>query len=91
MLRVFVNDEWTNRPKDFWKTFREKVKAVTREDLRRVAQKHLDPEKLAILVVGNWDEIAKGDLDKRATMNDFFGGKVKQLPLRDPLTLEPIK
>jgi zinc protease len=91
MLRVFVNDEWTNRPKDFWKTFREKVKAVNREDLRRVAQKHLDPAKLAILVVGNWDEIAKGDLDKRATMNDFFGGKVKQLPLRDPLTLEPIK
>jgi zinc protease len=90
MLRVFVNDEWTNRPKDFWKMFREKVKAVSREDLRRVAQKHLDPEKLAILVVGDWDEIAKGDLDKRATMNDFFGGKVKRLPLRDPLTLEPL-
>ena len=91
MLRVFVNDEWTNRPKDFWKTFREKVKATTREDLQRVARKHLDPEKMAILVVGDWDAIAKGDLDKRATMNDFFGGRVKHLPLRDPLTLEPIK
>jgi len=89
MLRVFVNDEWTNRPKDFWKTFREKVKAVTREDLQRVAQKHLDPEKMAILVVGNWDEIAAGDLEKRASMNDFFGGKVTHLPLRDPLTLKP--
>ena len=91
MLRVFVNDEWTNRPKDFWKTFREKVKGTTREDLQRVARKHLDPEKMAILVVGDWDAIAKGDLDKRATMNDFFGGRVKHLPLRDPLTLEPIK
>jgi zinc protease len=90
MLRVFVNDEWTNRPKDFWQTFREKVKAVTREDLQRVAKQHLDPEKLAILVVGDWDEIAKGDLDKRASMNDFFGGRVKHLPLRDPLTLEPL-
>ena len=90
MLRVFVNDEWTNRPKDFWQTFREKVKAVTREDLQRVAKQHLDPEKLAILVVGDWDEIAKGDLDKRASMNDFFGGRVKHLPLRDPLTLEPV-
>ncbi len=90
MLRVFVNDEWTSRPQDFWKTFRSKVDAVTREDLQRVARKHLDPEKMAILVVGDWGEIAKGDLDKRATMNDFFGGAVKHLPLRDPLTLEPL-
>jgi len=90
MLRVFVNDEWTNRPKDFWKTFRQRVDAVTREDLQRVAREHLDPAKMAILVVGDWDEIAKGDLDKRATMNDFFGGAVKHLPLRDPLTLEPL-
>ena len=90
MLGVFVNDEWTNRPKDFWKTFRAKVSAVTREDLRRVAQKHLDPATMAILVVGDWDEIAKGDLGKRASMADFFGGRVKHLPLRDPLTLEPL-
>jgi predicted Zn-dependent peptidase len=90
MLRVFVNDEWTKRPKDYWKTFRDKVRAVTREDLRRVAQKHLDPQKMAILVVGDWENIATGDLEKRASMNDFFGGKVKHLPLRDPLTLEPL-
>jgi zinc protease len=90
MLRLFVNDEWTNRPKDFWKTFRGKVEATTADDLLRVAKKHLDPEKMAILVVGDWDAIAAGDLDKRASMNDFFGGKVRHLPLRDPLTLEPL-
>lgn len=90
MLRVFVNDEWTKRPTDYWKTFRQKVAAVTREDLQRVAKKHLDPQKMAILVVGDWDEIAKGDLQGRATMKEFFGGEVKHLPLRDPLTLEPL-
>jgi len=90
MLRVFVNDEWTKRPADYWKTFRDKVRAVTREDIRRVARKHLDPERMAILVVGDWDAIAPGDLEKRANMNDFFGGKVKHLPLRDPLTLAPL-
>ena len=89
MLRVFVNDESTKRPKDYWQTYREKILAVTREDLQRVAQKHLDPEKMAILVVGDWKEIAPGDSGKRASMQDFFGGKVQQLPLRDPLTLEP--
>ena len=90
MLRVFVNDEWTKRPKDYWKTFRDKVRAVTREDLKRVAVKHLNPEKMAILVVGDWENIAPGDLEKRASMKDFFGGTVKHLPLRDPLTLEPL-
>jgi predicted Zn-dependent peptidase len=90
LLRVFVNDEWTKRPKDYWKTFRDKVRRVTREDLQRVARKHLDPEKMAILVVGDWDKIAPGDLEKRASMNNFFGGKVKHLPLRDPLTLAPL-
>ena len=88
MLRVFVNDEWTKRDPQFWQSYRDKVSAVTREDLQRVAQKHLDPAKLAILVVGDWDEIATGDLGKRATMADFFGGEVTHLPLRDPLTLE---
>ncbi|MFM7206204.1 MAG: insulinase family protein [Planctomycetaceae bacterium] len=90
VLRVFVNDEWTKRPADYWKTFRRKVAAVTREDLQRVARKHLDPDQMAILVVGDWDEIAKGDLQGRATMKEFFGGQVKHLPLRDPLTLEPL-
>ena len=90
MLRVFVNDEWTKRPADFWRTFRRKVDAVTAEDLQRVARKHLDPGRMALLVVGDWDEIAKGDVDKRATMDGFFGGTVKHLPLRDPLTLEPV-
>jgi zinc protease len=85
-----VNDEWTNRPKDFWKTYREKLEGVTAADIQRVATKHLDPESMAILVVGDWDEIAPGDREKRASMKDFFGGKVTQLPLRDPLTLEPL-
>jgi zinc protease len=90
MLRVFVNDEWTKRPADYWKTFRQKVAAVTREDLQRVARKHLDPETMAILVVGDWENIAKGDLEGRATMKEFFKGEVKHLPLRDPLTLQPL-
>jgi zinc protease len=90
MLRVFVNDEWTGRPKDFWRSFRERVRQVDREEIRRVAREHLDPATMAILVVGDWDRIASGDLDKRASMADFFEGRVVHLPLRDPLTLRPL-
>jgi zinc protease len=91
MLSVFVNDEWTERPLDHWQTYRQRVEAVTAEDVQRVAREHLDPEKMAILVVGDWSEIAPGDLDGRASMDEFFGGEVTHLPLRDPLTLEPLE
>ena len=30
------------------------------------------------------------DLAKKVTMNDFYGGKVDHMPLRDPLTQEPL-
>jgi zinc protease len=89
MLQLFVNDEWTQRPTDYWATYRERVRAVTREELLRVAKQHLDPSKMAILVVGDWAEIVAGEADQRASMRDFFGGVVQHLPLRDPLTLEP--
>jgi predicted Zn-dependent peptidase len=90
MLAVFVNDEWTKRPEGFWQSFRERIEGVTPADIQRVARKHLDPDSLAILVVGDWKEIAPGDLEKRASMQEFFGGTVTHLPLRDPLTLEPL-
>src|SRR5690606_35153333 len=37
MLRVFVTDELTNRPKDYWHTYRDRVRAVTAEDVQRMA------------------------------------------------------
>ncbi len=90
MLGVFVSDEWTSRPADYWQTYRDKVKSVTADDIMRVAQKHLTAENMAIFVVGKWDEIYSGDLEGRAKMSEFFGGDVTHLPLRDPLTQEPI-
>ncbi len=91
IVNTFIDDEWTNRPMDYWETYRANIEAVTAEDVRRAAQTHLQPEDLAILVVGKWDEIAPGDLEGRASMVEFFDGKYEELPLRDPLTLKPMK
>ncbi len=94
MIGVFINDEWTERPADYWTNYRENVRKVTAADVQRVAQKHMTPENLAILVVGKWSEIAPGDVTPqkpaRATMAEFFGGASTALPLRDPMTQEPI-
>lgn len=91
IVNVFIDDERTNRPRDYWKTYREKVRAVTPEQALQAAQRHLDPKKLAILIVGDWDEIKTGDLEGRATMNDFFDGRSKEIPLKDPETLKPMQ
>lgn len=87
-LDLFVEDEWTARPDGFWETYREKISAITPDDLQRVARKYLDPDDMKMIVVGRWDEIYPGDEAGRATMNDVFDGESTELPLRDPLTLE---
>ena len=88
-LRVFVDDEMTGRDPLFWQTYRERVGSVTAEEVTRVARQYLHPERMLMLVVGDWDEIYGGDLEGRASMNEFFDGNVSHLPMRDPLTLEP--
>ncbi len=45
--------EFRGYPKDYLQTYTEKVAQVTRAELKRVAQKNLHPDKLAILVVGD--------------------------------------
>jgi len=90
-VNLFINDEWTNRPEGYWESFRDNVQSVTADEVLRVAQKHLHPDKMIMMIVGNWDEIKDGDLEGRASMDDFYGGSNTELPLRDPLTQEPIE
>lgn len=88
---TFMDDEYMGRPADYWKKYQERMRAVTVEDVQRVAKKYLDPDQLVFLIVGKWDEIKPGDADGRASMEEFFGGEAIELPLRDPLTLEPME
>ena len=89
-LGIFVDDEWTERPDGFWETYRDRIAAIQPEDLQRVAEKYLHPDEMRVLIVGKWDEIYPGDEAGRATMNDIFNGQSTELPLRDPLTMEPM-
>jgi predicted Zn-dependent peptidase len=90
IANTFAQDELIGRPHDYWYAYRERIQAVGADDVRRVAQRNLRPEDLVMLVVGKWEEIAPGDAQGRATMQQFAGGRVETLPRRDPLTLEPV-
>ena len=94
VVGTFINDDRTHRPEDYWRTYRDKVRALTAADLQRVAKAHLHPEDLVVLIVGKQSEIAPGDLEGRSSLAkvvQLLGGKTTELPLRDPLTQKPIK
>jgi zinc protease len=86
---TFAQDEYTNRPADYWEKYRDRIRAVTAEEVQRVAQKYLQPEQLVILVVGNIDDITKGNPDKpqHSLAKLVKNGQIRRIPLPDPLTL----
>jgi predicted Zn-dependent peptidase len=89
MLGIFVNDEWTGRPESYWSEYRDNIAAVTAADVKRVANRLLDFDRMAVFVVGDWDTIAPGDPTGRARMADFFNDQAEHLPLRDPMSMQP--
>ncbi len=61
-------------PKAYLRTYRDKIAALTRQDILRAAQTYLHPEKLAIVLVGR-----SADFDAPP---DSLGLPVKEIPLR---------
>ena len=49
-----------NLPENYFNTYVEKVLAVTKDDVHRVAKAYIEPEKMAIVVVGDKKTIEKG-------------------------------
>ena len=90
---LFASDEFTGRyatdPRH-WKEWRDRHARVTLEEVLRVAREHLHPDRAVVLVVGQKAEILKGHPDHPASLESLSGGRLTELPLRDPLTLEPL-
>lgn len=84
----FAQGELLGRPGDYWTTYRENISKITAAGIQKAMQHKIDPAKMVILVVGNVEEIMEGHPDHEAAMTDF--GPIHRIPLRDPLTLEPL-
>lgn len=87
---TFAFDELTGQDPEYWNTYRDKLKAVTVDDVQRVAQQYLHPDKMVILAVGNVEDMLKGNPDKPQYSFEKLapGGQIIQIPLPDPLTME---
>jgi zinc protease len=52
-----VDMELYGLPEDYFDRYRENIAAVTKDDIARVANKYLDPERVLIVIVGNAEQI----------------------------------
>ena len=52
-----VDMELYGLPEDYFDRYRENIAAITKDDITRVANKYLDPERVLIVVVGNARQI----------------------------------
>jgi len=68
--------EYDNFPADYYQTYLDNIRAVTLEDIRRVADKYLHPDSMTVMMVADTSAF-KDDL------SEF--GKVTYLKLKDPI------
>jgi zinc protease len=88
-VALFAADEYTRRDPSFWPTYRQRIQAVAAADVQRVARRHLPPDKLLVLVVGDQKEIDVGDGKHQVGLAALAPGqRVVTLPLRDPMTMK---
>ncbi len=87
IVSLYARDEFEGRDPERWLAYRDKIREVSADDVRRVAQEYLHPDKLVILVVGNLDDIMDSDPRYAVSFETLGDLSIKRLPLRDPLTL----
>jgi predicted Zn-dependent peptidase len=88
-VALFAQDDLLGRPHSYWVSYRDNLRKVDEAAVKAAAEKYIRPEEFVILVVGNLDEILKGHPDYPEVQMANFG-PFTRLPLRDPLTLQPL-
>lgn len=83
-MSTFADLEMTGMPMDYYKTYRDKISAVTKAKVLQVAKKYIHPDKAVILIVGDFEPCNKGGEEWAGPLDKL--GKVHMVTLKDPLT-----
>ena len=59
IARYALNIETEDLPKDFYKTYLERLNAVNKEDVQKAAQKYLSMDKTRVVVVGKGSDVVE--------------------------------
>jgi len=87
VARYALNIKTDNLPKDFYKTYLQKINAVTVADVRRVANKYFSTDNARIIVVGKGSEVIK-NLEKTGLTIKYFDTYAN--PIDKPTFSKPI-
>lgn len=74
---AFTYNQYVKETDDNIDRFCDRIRAVTQDDVLRVARTYLKPESLSLVIVGKYAECEKGDGTHPAALKDF--GTAKQL------------
>ena len=72
-----------NLPDNYFNSYTQRILAVTREDVQRVAKKYIDPEKVAIVIVGDRAKIEGGIARLKL-------GPIEHMTIQDVLGKPPV-
>jgi zinc protease len=86
---TFASDEYTGREAGYWKNYRDRIADVTVDEVQRVAQKYLHPDRVVVLAVGATDAVKAGNPEEPdfsfQSLDD--DGTIDMIPLPDPVTM----
>ncbi len=92
-MGVLADEEFTGRfqrDPDYYQNFKKNVEKVSRADIKKVAQRLLKPGAVTVLAIGKKSGLLDPDPKHPVKYAQLTGGKLIDVPLRDPYTMKPM-
>ena len=71
LTNLIVSQKLNNLPDDYLQTYRDNINAVTIEEVENAAKKYVHPDKIAIVIVGDAEEILPQAKESAASIEIF--------------------